>query len=318
MFVQMPDGMIQVGIVGSSAAIRRHTQAMHKIQDIRITGRWIAGSEAGPVSDADTGKPCSSAGELIGTADALVIDGCGDYCSDLAIAALRAARHVFLHSSSVRSVNEAYQLLKLAREAGVILRAGKTGNYNTRGLLEALGDKADINMIELQHYYRIATGHSHMPQALLADLEVITSLLKARVISIKAKGICMIASQPDILNARLEFDNGCAVNYNCNLVAAQSEFLGTFVLKNRILKYNFITGEVTSWFLQQPDGGEDPLFIQRHRVENTDTLTGELTDFFGLIRADHAFLSMYDSGFEPYVLAERILEKVMKTLVRCS
>jgi hypothetical protein len=312
--------MIQVGIVGSLTAVNKHVTALRQIPDVRITGRWIVGGEQETVTDLETGKICLSTGQLIGNADALIITG-GNFSSNLAIAALRAARHVFLYSSSVRSVTEASQLMKLAREANVVLRAGKTGNNNIKGLMKALPEKAAIDMIELQHYYRISDhdGHIGMPEALLADLEIINSLVKARTISIKAKGHCMLSSQPEIVNARLEFDNGCAVNYNCNLVAAQNEFVGTLILKNQILKYNFISGELTSWFVQQTYSQEEnPIFIERISVENTDTLTGELTDFFNLIISGNPFLTLNDNGFEPYMLADRILEKVQKTLVRCS
>jgi hypothetical protein len=211
--------------------------------------------------------------------------------------------------------------MKLAREAGVILRAGKTGNYSVKGLMEALRDRTGINMIELQHDYRVSDQDNRigLHGAVLADLEVISSLVGARVISIKAKGHCMLSPEPDIINARLEFDNGCAVNYNCSLVAAQNEFLGTLVLRNRVLKYDFITGELTSSSVQPFVKREDEaIFIEHIRVENADTLTSELTDFFSLIRQGPAFLSIYENGFEPFLLADRILDKVMKTLVRCS
>ena len=86
---------------------------------------------------------------------------------------------------------EATQLIKLAREANVILRAGRTGNDNVKNLLRALPDATEINMIELQHDYQARVNHTvarNMFDALLADLEVINSLVKARVISIKGKG----------------------------------------------------------------------------------------------------------------------------------
>jgi predicted dehydrogenase len=312
--------MIQVGIVGPLTAISRHTNALGKIKDIRITGRWIAGGDHEPVTDADTGKVFTSTSQVLGNADVLIIAGGGDFCNNLAVAALRSARHVFLHAAVVRSVNEANQLMKLAREANVILRSARTGRANAMGLLQALQDKTEISMIELQHYYRI-TGNKPpigMAEALLADLEVISSLVKARIISIKAKGLCMLSSQPDIVNARLEYDNGCAVNYNCNLVAPRNEFLGTVVLKNRILKHDFLTGEITTWLLQPVIGLKDPVFIESARVENADALTRELTDFITQIVSGPACLPANDNGFEPFVLADRILEKVMKTLVRCS
>jgi predicted dehydrogenase len=314
--------MLNVGIVGSLAAIERHANALTRIQDIRITGRWITDGVQGSATDAESGVTCMTPSQVIGHADALIIAAGGTFCGQVAISALRSARHVFIYPFIIQTVAEATQLNKLAREANVILRAGRTGNDNVKNLLRALPDATEINMIELQHDYQARVNHTvarNMFDALLADLEVINSLVKARVISIKAKGLCMLASEPDIVSARLEFDNGCAVNYNCNLVAAQNGFTGTLVLKNRILKYNFGSGELSSWFVQHQSAPvKTPFFLENMRVEKTDSLTSELADFFDLIRSGPAFLSMNDNGFEPYILTDRILEKVMKTLVRCS
>ncbi len=312
--------MIQVGIVGSLAAINRHADALGKIQDIRITGCWIPNDGDGLATRAETGELCTSTAQITSSSDVLIIATCDEFSRGLATHALREARHVFVYPGIAHSVNDATQLVKLAREAGVILRAGKTGNYNVKGLMGALHDHADINMIELQHDYRIP-DHSRirMPDAVLADLEVISSLVGARTISIKAKGHSMLSCEPDIINARLEFDNGCAVNYNCSLVAAQNEFLCTLVLKDRVLKYNFITGELTSSSVQQSGNPvNEPIHIEHIRVGNPDTLTLELTDFFSHILSGTVFLSMNESGFEPFMLTDRILERVMKTLVRCS
>jgi predicted dehydrogenase len=314
--------MLNVGIVGSLAAIERHANALTRIQDIRITGRWITDGEQGSATDAESGITCLTPSQVIGNADALIIAAAGLFCEQAAISALRSARHVFIYPHTIQSVGEATQLIKLAREANVILRAGRTGNDNVKNLLRALPDISEVNMIELQHDYQANGNHAgvrNMFDALLADLEVINSFVKARVISVKAKGLCMLASEADIVSARLEFDNGCAVNYNCNLVAAQNGFTGTLVLKTRILKYNFISGELSSWFIHHQSAPvKVPFFLEKMQVEKTDSLTGELTDFIDLIRSGPAFLSMNDNGFEPYMLTDRILEKVMKTLVRCS
>ena len=313
--------MINVGIVGSLSAINRHTNALGKIQDIRIMGRWITGGSTESLQESDTGLYCTDPETILDNTDALIISGTGNFCSQLAVAALRNARHLFLYPSVVRSVTEAYQLIKLAREANVILKCGRTGNISVRDLIGVLPDIKDISLLELQHYRKImSSGRTKsIAEELLGDIEIINNLIRARNISIKAKGLCMLSSQPDIINARLEFDNGCAVNYNCNLVAAQSDFFITIVVKNKILKYNFLTNEFTGWHLHRHHNlNESPIFIESIQVEQSDPLEGDLSDFFTLIFSGPAFLSINDSGFESYVLVDRILEKVMKTLIQCA
>lgn len=313
--------MINVGIVGSFSAINRHQNVLCNFQGVRITGCWITGGLQESALNIDTGITCTDTDTIVGQVDALIITDIGSFCDRLVIAALRKARHVFLYPSVVRSVNEVFQLIQLAREANTILLCGRTGNTNIVGFIKELPDINTINMIELQHYYKISeTGKSRdISEALLSDIEIINNLAHARLISIKAKGLCMLSSQAEIINARLEFDNGCAVNYNCNLVAAQNEFIITIVVKNRILKYNFITNEFTGWHLHRTlNRNESPIFVENIQVEQSDPLSGDLSDFFKLIQYGPAFLSINDNGFESYVMTDRILEKVMKTLIQCA
>jgi hypothetical protein len=313
--------MINVAIVGSFSAIKKHTNALGKIRDIRIAGRWISSGAQESAIEYDTGITCSDPDIVIENADALIITDAGTFCNHLAIAALRKARHVFLYPSVVRSVNEANQLIKLTHEANVVLKCGRLGSTSIVGLINALPDVNAVSMVELQHYSKISDAGKpkNISEALLSDMEIINNLIHARIVSIKAKGLCMLSSQPEIINARLEFDNGCAVNYNCNLVAAQNEFFITIVVKNKILKYNFITNEFTGWHLQRTiNQNESPIFIESILVEQSDPLLSDLSDFISLIRSDQAYLSMNDNGFESYVLTDRILEKVMKTLVQCA
>ena len=239
----------------------------------------------------------------------------------MAIAALKKARHVFLYPSIIQPGNDASQLIKLAREANVILKCGETGQTGISGLLDAIPDTDEIGLIELQHYIKLSGTKLPVavPDILLSDIEIINKLIRARSTSIKAKGICMLSSNPELINARIDFDNGCTVNYNCNMVAPQNEYMLTIILKNRILRYNLLTGELTGWHLQHTTNKkESPIFIEKIQVKKSDSLLNNLSVFFNLIRSGTTFLSMYDNGFEPVMLTDRILEKVMKTLVRCA
>jgi hypothetical protein len=310
--------MINVSITGSLSSIHRHLDVFSKIQDVCITGKWISSGSQESAFEADNGLTCAEPKSILEKTDALIITDGGSFSNRLAIAALRNAKHVFLYPSVIRSLSEVNQLIKLAREANVLLKCGNTGVDGITGLINVIQDIDAINMIELQHYHNISNSckSAKISEVLLSDMEIISSLIHSRNTSIKAKGLCMLTSQPEIINARLEFDNGCVVNYNCNLVSAQNELLISIILKNRIIKYNFLTNELTGWHLQHTiSQSESPIFMDNFRIERTDTLFNSLSEFFQLIKTGPAFLSVNDSGFEPVILTDRILEKVMKTLI---
>jgi len=171
----------------------------------------------------------------------------------------------------------------------------------------------------LQHYNKLSTPvkQNSISEALLADLEVINSLVNKRIVSVKAKGLGMLSAYPEIINARFEFDNGCAVNYTCNLVAAHNKFVVTIVLKNRIIKYNFLAHRLTSWLVNPISNDEEnPILTESSLISISDSLCNELADFFNLIQTGSALIAQNDNGFEPYFMADRILEKVRKTFIQ--
>jgi predicted dehydrogenase len=311
--------MINVGIAGSLPAITRHTLALNSMQDIRIAGCWITGESKDAAVNMESGIACADPDQVIGKAEAMIIADSGVFNNRLATSALKKARHVFLYPTLFSSISEVYQLIKLAREANVIMKYGRTGKDSFNGLLNAIQDFGAIAIIELQHCIKIAqtTGSNSLFDMLLGDIEIVNSMIHARNTSIKAKGHCMLSLQPEIINARLEFDNGCAVNYYGNILALQDDHHITIVFKNCILKYDFISHELSRWRLKPTfNQNENPIFIEKINVGRTNILYEDLAVFFNLIRSGPAFLSIYDNGLEPLVMADRIHEKVLKTLVQ--
>lgn len=307
--------MINVGIAGSFTAISRHKSALSQLNEIRIAGTWsVEGSET--ISDLSTGLVLTDFERILDKIDVLIITDTGKIYNQLAISALRKARHVFLYPSVLTSTNEVYALIKLAREANVILKCGRTGELSLKNLLSHISNPSAIGIIEYQHVLKINASEtiSSLPDILLADMEIILRLIRARNTSIKAKGLSMISGKADVINARMEFDNGSAVNYYCNTLGTHYEHAITILLNNSILKYNILKNELSGWYLKNHEG--NPVFIESLKMEQPDYLVDDLCSFFNLIQSGAAFLSIYDNGFESFILTERVLEKVMKTLVQ--
>jgi hypothetical protein len=313
--------MINVAIAGTFTAINRHINALSKTKDVRITGCWITNALQDTVVDMETGLTSAHPGIIADKADAIIITEGGNFSKQLTTLALRKAKHVFLYPATLQTINDVYSLVKLAREANVILKCGKTGKSNVNGLLKALPELNDIGFIDIHHAIRLSrTGvTSDLYHVVLADAELISCLNKARNTLLKAKGVCLRSPHPEMINARLEFDNGSAVNYYCNTVDVKNEHVATIVLKDSVFKYNLIKNELTGWHIKHaPDQNENPIFIETIQVEQTDNLYDDLSAFFNLIRSGPAFLSIYDNGFESLVLTDRLLERVLKPFVQIA
>ncbi|MBN1158352.1 MAG: Gfo/Idh/MocA family oxidoreductase [Bacteroidales bacterium] len=311
--------MMNVGIIGSGASFDRHIRILDEIQDVRIVGYYSFGIPLTDITFSNVVAAYHSPDLLIDGADAMIFSGPGRLHNKLVEKALRKGKHILLHPMAIRSSDEAMQLVKLAREANVMLKVHNVGSINLKGLQKMIADVSGIKFIEL-HYYRNIhqrTVSNPILEDLLINTQVVSTLVKGQVLSVKAKGLSMLSAIPEIINARLEYNNGCAVNITCNIVAARDDFQATIILKDRCIKYDFISHKLTSWNIQHKKNHNDsPLIIDNIEIENPDPLLDELSGFILSAGSGCKHQDETECGFEPFILTERILEKVRKSVIQ--
>lgn len=313
--------MMNVGIFGSGAVTNRHIRNLKKYPDVRIIGRWSSDPRQKPVNGATGTIEYENPEKLLEDVDGIVVTETGNMPLQLVEKALRQARHVFMYPNLVSTAEEALHLIKLAQEADAVLHAGLIGSFDPNSLAKSIPDVKEIKFFELHYYKGIGKSLSgrSIYNALMIIAQIIHSLVKSQILSLKAKGLIMDSSNPEMISARLEYSNGCAVNITCNLLAARDDFHGSVVLNDRCIKFDLIKQKMTSWNIQRNrDSSEPPLYVQNLAVENRDVLDQELRSFirFSSNRSEHRCNN--DCGFEPFLLTERILEKVKKSVIQYS
>jgi len=307
---------MNIGIIGSDYSINRHIISLKKIEGINITGLYQSGKLHKDCFDLYNIPFYRNPDQLIEDADSLIIsDHNGCFNSKIAVSALRRGRHVFLYPQLVRSVNEAVQLTKLACEANVVLRVGNIGLLNMNSLLKFVKDTSCLSFIDI-HYNKVyvkSFNANPIFEALLIVSQAVSTLLKSQVHSIKARGMPVASEKPDIVNARLEFNNGCLVNINCNIVAATDDFKGMMIMNDTCMSFDLFRKKFTSWNIQHVKNDSlEPKTVKSADPENGDLLLEELTGFVASAASVPEYHAANDFGFEPFILTERILEKVRK------
>ena len=54
---------------------------------------------------------------------------------------------------------------------------------------------------------------------MIHDIDVLLSVVHAKVKSVSASGVAVISTTPDITNARIEFENGCVANLTASRIS---------------------------------------------------------------------------------------------------
>jgi hypothetical protein len=182
-------------------------------------------------------------------------------------------------------------------------------------MLKAVNDSSGISFIDIQYNRVFVKSFNPNPvsEALLIICQVIRALVKSQLHSLKVKGLPLASEKPDIVNARLEFNNGCIVSLNCNIVAAADDFKGMILINDTCISFDLLRNKFTTWNINEVknENGE-PLTIKNPDPENNDLLLDELKGFVSSAASIPKYHAINDFGFEPYILTERILEKIRK------
>lgn len=307
---------MKIGIIGSEYSINRHLISLKKIRDINISGLYQSGIQKKDCLDFYNIPFYRSTDQLISDSDSLIIsDHNGFLNSKIVIDALKSGKHVFIYPQLVKSVNEAVQLIKLACEANVVIRVGNVGYYNMKNLFRSVNETNGINFMDVKYNKVFTKSFSTNPinRDLLIISQLVRGLIKGQLHSLKAKGLPLTSEKPDLVNARLEFDNGCIVNINCNTVAAADEFKGTILRQDTCIDFDILKNKFTTWNFKEIKTGEsEPVTIKNYDNESNDLLLDELKNFISSAASVPEYHAASDFGFEPFILAEKIAEKVRK------
>ena len=140
---------------------------------------------------------------------------------DLASAAIRRGKHIFIEKPLTHTLEEAEELIRLSQEYGVKVQVGHVERFNPA--LMALEDMPlepmFIEAHRLAQFNPRGTDVSVILDLMIHDLDIILSLVRSEVKFISASGVAVVSDTPDISNARIEFENGCVANLTASRIS---------------------------------------------------------------------------------------------------
>lgn len=140
-------------------------------------------------------------------------------------AALVAGLDVLVEKPLTSTLEDARDLVALAREKALILQVGHLERFNpiVRRLEKVLTDPRFIECHRLAPFVERGTDVNVVLDLMIHDIDVISSLVPSPVNSIDATGVAVLTETPDIANARIRFANGCVANVTSSRVSMKRE-----------------------------------------------------------------------------------------------
>ncbi len=211
--------------------------------------------------------------------------------------------HVLIEKPITSEVAQADELIALAHGNRLVLQVGHLVRFFAKdtGLLDAVRNPLYIEAARITPFSPRVTDVSVVLDLMIHDIDLIAVLVKSPVARIQAVGAPVLSDHVDIVNARLEFENGCVANVTASRVAFKSERKMRIFQPDRMFNVDTVAGSVQ--MIRKPDGRIDILGpdLATSGLDMTETV---LSGHDALMAEVEAFLDAIRTGREPVVSGE--------------
>lgn len=317
--------MLKVGVFGVGHLGKFHLNNWKEIAGVELVGFFDPG-EANAIEVAEKYQLTryTDVDQLMDAADMVDIVAPTSYHFDLCKAAITKGKHVFVEKPLANSMDEARELVKLAKEANIKFQVGHVERFNPAFL--AL-DGYTINPMFIE-VHRLAqfnprgTDVSVILDLMIHDIDIILSLVKSNVKFISANGVTVMSDTPDIANVRIEFDNGCVANLTSSRISMKKmrkmrlfqkdAYIGIDFLskKTEIIKLSAPEDKNVFTFDIETNNGKKTIAIANPLIEDGNAIKMELEAFTHAIQQNINTPVTVHDGYRAMEVAHQILEKI--------
>ena len=246
---------------------------------------------------------------------------------DCAEKSFRKSKHVFIEKPITNTVEEAYNLIKLAEEAGVKAQVGHVERFNPafKAVEKNIQNPMFLETHRLAEFNPRGTDVPVVLDLMIHDIDIVLSVVQSQVKKINASGVSVLSDTPDIANARIEFDNGCVANLTASRISMKNmrktrifqrdayitvDFLEK---KSELVRMKSIQGEVDDPFamiMDLPNGDKKQIYFEQPDVAQRNAIRDELEALAQSICNNSTPDVTLEAGAEALKVAKLIMDKM--------
>jgi predicted dehydrogenase len=194
--------------------------------------------------------------------------------------ALEMGRDVFVEKPLAGELDKAEHIVELADRTGRLVQVGHSERFN--GALEEVRERISnpsfIEIHRLAPFSVRGTDISVVGDLMIHDLDLLNYLLGEPPVEIRAKGAGVLTAAPDIVNARLEYANGCVANVTASRVSVEPMRKLRVFSPNKYISIDLQAGRATEY--RKSDKYDQSVATLRQQTEGFDRLgLGDFVQF---------------------------------------
>lgn len=317
--------MLKIGVLGAGHLGKIHLRLANQSDKYELIGFYDPFEEnANKVAEEFGYRKFDTIEELIQSVD--VVDIVTPTLShfDCAKKAIEAGKHVFLEKPITTTVEEAEELMALAKKHKVYGQVGHVERFNPAFV--AVSKKIENPMfIETHRLAEFNPRGTDVPVVLdlmIHDLDAILSVVKSPVKHVSASGVSVLSESPDIANARIEFENGCVANVTASRISMKNMRKSRFFQRDAYISVDYLekTCEVVKMkdapeipgdfdlILQNAEGLRKQIYYDNPEILANNAILDELESFHDAIVNQSTPIVTLEDGTKALRLAYQIID----------
>jgi len=317
----------RIGVIGVGSLGYHHARILREVKTAVCMGFFEANADrAGTVSRELGIRAYPSIAELLADVDAISVVVPTKAHFDVAKAALVAGKHVLIEKPMTATLEEADELLSLAKDNGVIVQIGHIERFNRaiRAAAPYIDQPLFLDSDRLAPFSPRGADVAVVLDLMIHDIDLLLSLVGSKVRDISAAGIPVLTPSVDIANARIAFENGAVATITASRVSKDRMRKLRIFQRNGYLSLDLAAGTGELYRLRSDVDlatlvhQAQPLeaFVERMPLEapEGEPLKLELENFVSALRGESKVAVSGEEGRDALAVALRIIRDIERAL----
>ena len=315
---------LKIGVLGAGHLGKIHLRLLQESSAYELVGFYDSQPQIAAKISREFGyRSFSEVDSLLDEVDVIDIVTPTISHFELGKKALEKGLHIFLEKPITATVEEANELVSLAKAKGLLGMVGQVERFNP-ALMAAnpyINTPMFIETHRLAEFNPRGTDVSVVLDLMIHDIDSILSVVQSKVIDVQASGVSIISETPDIANARLRFENGCVANLTASRISMKTMRKSRFFQRDAYVSVDFFekktevvrmqnapeSAEDFAMILENAEGVKKQIFFDNPEVKEGNAILMELEHFADAINNNKEPIVSLQAGTSALEVAHQIL-----------
>ena len=215
---------VRIGVVGAGALGFHHTRILRDVPGASLVGFHESNAERAATVSRELGVTAfPTLDALLDSVDALSVVVPTPAHFAVAAPALERGMHVLIEKPIATTLDEADQLLTIARRTGALVQTGHVERFNraVRAALPYVEEPRFVESDRLAPFNPRGSDVAVVLDLMIHDIDLVRTFVGGGVASVSAVGVPVLTPFVDIANARIGFDSGAVANITASRVSRE-------------------------------------------------------------------------------------------------